>query len=126
MAHHVRVGVGEPGLGYPPHHVKVAGRWDEQRFRPCHEPGESGGEPEVGQVHVRRHTLSSVELSVPLSRHFHSVVRYIPLSPLSSIEFYMQPQNIQSWIRLCITSSARYIHNVSNDESSQPWSVFFV
>ena len=25
VAHHVRVGVGEPGLGYPPHHVKLPG-----------------------------------------------------------------------------------------------------
>ena len=72
VAHHVKVGVGEPGLGHPPHHVKVAGRWEGQRFRPCHEPGDSGVEPEVGQVHVRCcHPLSpllsvrSVELSFP-------------------------------------------------------------
>ena len=49
VAHHVRVGVGEPGLGHPPHHVKVAGRWEGQRFRPCHEPGDSGVDPGVGK-----------------------------------------------------------------------------
>ena len=53
VAHHVKVGVCEPGLGHPTLHVKVAGRREGQRFHPCHEPGGSGVEPEVGQVHIR-------------------------------------------------------------------------
>ena len=58
VAHRVKVGVGEPGLGHPTLHVKVAGRREGQRFRPCHEPGDSGVDQRWGEY---TYVVSSIE-----------------------------------------------------------------